>query len=535
MYAKALFAYRFVQQDVDISYAELGSGSGICRIESWATQCSPTDTAEPHFLDFADSDALLSATDYALFPDLQMYPTLASAVVPMYNLGGNYSLVLTPDALAQIFCGAITSWDDPAIVATNPMFETWGIPSGQRIEVVVRADGSGTTQIFKKSLAGISPEFLQQIGTSKAPIWANVTVTHRPQSEGVMSYVLVTPYTIGYVGLGDALNMGMPMASLNISGKVLAPSITALEYAVLELGLSFGNNGDNPVHLTADINNAKGVNAWPLAGYTYLIMRKDTLRPNATCADVKATMEFWHWFWTSDVSANIAASMAFCALPSLVQQLVVNRFLSDIQCQGSPVWEVPQPVVVSGVGPSSMQDLVQRVAQVYQLVDPNAVISYEVQTIQTNANINAALNHHTFVIADFDNAADPIGGVTLLFAGLGAAVVSNFNFVLDGPTLAQILAGQITTWLDPKIVTLNPGGLVNSSGSPLTNTNQKIQMIYSPFMAVTSFNAMMQQYFPSYQPPTAPSSVYATDLIVCSAVAALPFALSVVPDRKSVV
>lgn len=29
----------------------------------WATQCSPTDTAEPHFLDFADSDALLSATD----------------------------------------------------------------------------------------------------------------------------------------------------------------------------------------------------------------------------------------------------------------------------------------------------------------------------------------------------------------------------------------------------------------------------------------------------------------------------------------
>lgn len=36
----------------------------------------------------------------------------------------------------------------------------------------MRADGSGTTQIFKKSLAGISPEFLQQIGTAHRPFTA---------------------------------------------------------------------------------------------------------------------------------------------------------------------------------------------------------------------------------------------------------------------------------------------------------------------------------------------------------------------------
>jgi len=39
------------------------------------------------------------------------------------------------------------------------------------------------------------------------------------------------------------------------------------------------------------------------------------------------------------------------------------------------VWEVVQPTVVSGVGPSSMQNLMQRVAQVYQLVDPSTVLS----------------------------------------------------------------------------------------------------------------------------------------------------------------
>ena len=73
---------------------------------------------------------------------------------------------------------------------------------------------------------------------------------------------------------------------------------------MLEKGLQFGNNGDEPSRLTADIMDASGDEAWPMATFTYVVLRNgleptnDRIREGATCANVKATLEFWNWYST---------------------------------------------------------------------------------------------------------------------------------------------------------------------------------------------------------------------------------------------
>ena len=115
LYHDAIAAYKFLQPDIDMSYTSTGSGKGKCRIMSHADQCDPADTIEPFDIDFAGSDSLLKRADYAAYPDLQMYPTLAGAVVPVYMLPNVTDLILSTTTLAKIFRGEITTWDDPRI------------------------------------------------------------------------------------------------------------------------------------------------------------------------------------------------------------------------------------------------------------------------------------------------------------------------------------------------------------------------------------------------------------------------------------
>ena len=147
------------------------------------------------------------------------------------------------------------------------------------------------------------------MGTSSQPSWTNVTVVKQDGNQGVASYVLVTPFSIGYSVLGEILKNQQPMAKLSRHGVTVEATALSVTYAMMELGLSFGNNGAPPEQLTANIHNAQSRKAWPIAGYTYLVMRKNTLRPNATCENVKQTVDFWTWFWYSDAVKEKAAHL----------------------------------------------------------------------------------------------------------------------------------------------------------------------------------------------------------------------------------
>lgn len=173
IYQDAIFAYQFQNDESVVTYQSTGSGKGKCRIMSYRDKCdnpfegTGDDTIRPIFVDWAGSDSLLKDAEYAAYPDLQMYPAVAGAVVPIYNLGpeaAGQDLILTPMMVSQMFrkcfnasrsdCieGSITHWNDSRIVALNPHLEPILQGMGEVIPVV-RFDKSGTTEIFKKSLA----------------------------------------------------------------------------------------------------------------------------------------------------------------------------------------------------------------------------------------------------------------------------------------------------------------------------------------------------------------------------------------------
>ncbi len=70
-----------------------------------------------------------------------------------FNVKGVTDLTLTPDVVAKIFQGKITTWNDPAIKALN---SGANLPS-TKITVFFRSDESGTTQNFERYLAASAP------------------------------------------------------------------------------------------------------------------------------------------------------------------------------------------------------------------------------------------------------------------------------------------------------------------------------------------------------------------------------------------
>eukprot|EP00667_Euglena_gracilis_P003863 EG_transcript_3874 len=498
LYSAAALAYSFVQPNVTVTYAGYGSGRGKCRIENATRECATTDTSPPLSVDFAGSDAILTASDYAKYPDLQLYPTAATAVVPIFNLGPTVSrIVLTTTLLAQIYEGTVTYWGDSRITALNPNL-TQSLPAGQRIILVVRSDSSGTTEIFKKALASFDPGFQAQVGTSSAPVWPGVTAVAQSGNQGVVAYVMNTPYALGYSELGVALANDLSMVTLKkYDGAVVEASVAGIEYAVLQLGLSFGNNNDDPAHLTADLQNAAGPNAWPIVGYTYLLMRKSTLRPGATCNNVRQTVAFWYWFWTSDLVANIALNEKFSSLPAVVRDAVVSRFISDITCKGELMYQQATLPAVRGSGTSLLQGFFDTVINVYSLQQSGVNLTYTPDDGAVQA-ADPALSSAAFGASIDAAAAAPPGGYKLLLAGAGAVAITPLNVTLDGATLAQILEGTVTTWLDPAILSLNPSGVYDATGKLITNNSTPIQLLRGPFATSSSLAQLMQKYLPAY-------------------------------------
>ncbi|MDQ1244310.1 MAG: phosphate transport system substrate-binding protein, partial [Campylobacterota bacterium] len=103
------------------------------------------------------------------------------------------TLKLSNEVVADIFAGKITTWNDPAIMADN---QGLALPN-QKIVVVHRSDGSGTTFNFTYYLTQASKSWKENFGTGKAVDWA--TGIGGKGNEGVASLVKQTPYSIGYI------------------------------------------------------------------------------------------------------------------------------------------------------------------------------------------------------------------------------------------------------------------------------------------------------------------------------------------------
>jgi len=192
---------------------------------------------------------------------VQLLPMTAGSIVLAYNLKDVPNLRLPREAYAGIFDGKVTKWSDPLIAKANPGVKLPDLP----INVIVRADSSGTTFVFTKHLAAISPEFQKAIGVNNMPNWP--VGTRSKGNEGVTASILTTPGSIGYIEYGYAHSQNLPTATLeNKSGNYVAASTASAEAALASAQM--------PTDLVAWVSDPEGQDAYPIVTFTWMILYK---------------------------------------------------------------------------------------------------------------------------------------------------------------------------------------------------------------------------------------------------------------------
>jgi phosphate transport system substrate-binding protein len=324
IYTQWTYAYQFVDPAVVINYTGVGSGAGKTAIIN-------------NTVDFAGSDSLLSDQNYTDGKDLQMYPMVAGAVVPVYNIAlkpvptpaaGQTAitlpvLILDRQTLVDIYNYKITMWNDPKIIALNPGLKDY-LPA-KTITTVHRSDSSGTTEIFTKSLTSFSPDW--KAGGASSVQWPGKGLGGKGNA-GVAAQVIANPYSIGYVELAYAISNGMSYAQLvNQAGKTITANGASVNAAMTEFAGAFTDK------LTATIVDGKSEGTWPIAGYTYIILHTSSMQD---CVKAQKIMDFLKWAQTDPIAQKAATSLGYSVLPDAVRTSVLAK-LAQVTCNGQPL------------------------------------------------------------------------------------------------------------------------------------------------------------------------------------------------------
>jgi phosphate transport system substrate-binding protein len=249
LYLKWFKAYSTAHQNVQVDYQSVGSGSGV---KSFIDKT----------VDFGASDAAMKPEDIArVDTGVQLLPMTAGAIVLAYNVEGVQDLKLSRAAYSGIFFGKITKWNDPAIAKSNPSAKLPDLP----INVVVRADSSGTTFVFTKHLSTINEEFSKGVGTNNMPSWP--TGTRSKGNEGVTAAIKSTPGSIGYIEFGYARSQNLAMATLeNKSGAYVAANTASGQAAIASAKL--------PEDMIVWASDPEPKDAYPIVTFTWLLAYK---------------------------------------------------------------------------------------------------------------------------------------------------------------------------------------------------------------------------------------------------------------------
>jgi len=240
-------------QNVQINYQPIGSGGGIKGVNEGT-------------VDFGASDMPLDAKQLKAFKDkhgfdLLMFPTVLGAAVPTYEVTGvTQQLKFTPQILAGIYLGKLTMWNAPEIKTANPGVN---LPA-EKVVVIHRSDGSGTTFCWTDYLSKVSPEWASKVGKNTSVDWP--AGLGGKGNDGVAGLIKQQKGSIGYVELIYAVKNKLPYGLVqNKAGQFVQAdlkSVNAAAASVKEL----------PADLAVSITNAPGNDAYPIATYTWLLI-----------------------------------------------------------------------------------------------------------------------------------------------------------------------------------------------------------------------------------------------------------------------
>ena len=254
MYSKWFDDYHKKNPNVEINYQSIGSGGGIKQVTEGTVDFGASDGP-------MNDEQLKAFQDKHGFPILH-YPTVLGADVPTYNIAGvSGELNFTPEALAAIFLGKVTKWNDPIIAAAN---KGVNLP-GNDIVVVHRSDGSGTTYIWTDYLSKVSDEWKNKVGKGTSVNWP--TGLGGKGNEGVAGLIKQTPNAFGYVELIYAIQNKMPYGKVkNSSGQFIKADLAGVTAAAAGAAKSM------PDDFRVSITDAPGKTAYPISSFTWLLI-----------------------------------------------------------------------------------------------------------------------------------------------------------------------------------------------------------------------------------------------------------------------
>jgi len=294
VYSKWFDEYQKKNSQVQINYQSIGSGGGIKQVTEGT-------------VDFGASDGPMNDEQLKAFQDkhgfgILHFPTVMGAVVPTYNVPGVTSaLNFTPDALAGIFLGRITKWNDPAIAGTN---KGVNLPAAD-IVVVHRSDGSGTTYCWTDYLSKVSDEWKTKVGKGTSVNWP--VGLGGKGNEGVTGQIKNAPNSIGYVELIYAVSNNIPYGSVkNSSGSFIKADLASVSAAAAAVAKTM------PDDFRVSITNPPGETAYPIATFTWLLIPEKF----SDSAKRDAIKGFVNWMLVD--GQNYAEQLSYAKLPNEV-------------------------------------------------------------------------------------------------------------------------------------------------------------------------------------------------------------------------
>jgi phosphate transport system substrate-binding protein len=296
MYSKWFSKYHDLHPDIQINYQSIGSGGGIRQVLAGT-------------VDFGASDGPMSDDQLKEAKAKILHvPTVLGADVPAYNIPGvTAELKFTPETLAGIFLGRITSWNDPAIAKDNPGVR---LP-GDQILVIHRSDGSGTTYIWTDYLCKVSSDWQSQVGKGTSVKWP--VGLGGKGNEGVAGMIRQMQGAIGYVELiyavQNKITYGVVKNAAGAFVKADLESVTAAAASVPTM----------PPDFRVSITNAPGKDAYPISSFTWLLIPAQSKDP----AKGKILADFLNWM--VDDGQKMTADLTYAPLPQNVAAKVKDE------------------------------------------------------------------------------------------------------------------------------------------------------------------------------------------------------------------
>jgi phosphate transport system substrate-binding protein len=301
IYSKWADAYK-KETGNGLNYQSIGSGGGIKQIQAKTVTFGASDM--PLKVEQLEKDGLVQ------------WPMVMGAIVPVVNIEGLKpgEMVLDGEALADIYLGKITKWDDAALKKLNPSLK---LPS-DAIAVVRRSDGSGTTFNFTDYLSKVSADWKGKVGSNSAVEWP-VGVGAKG-NEGVSANIGQTKNSIGYIEYAYAKQNKLTYtAMINKAGKTVQPTVEAFQAAA--------SNADwaNAPGYYVILTNEPGETSWPITASTFILMHKEP-------ADKAASSEALKFFkWAFDKGDKMDEELDYIPMPDGVVKLIEKTWSADIK------------------------------------------------------------------------------------------------------------------------------------------------------------------------------------------------------------